>query len=100
MIERFTYRFDWDIDKALANWHKHGMSFEMAATVFGDPLALTRYDSEHSQSEERWVTLGLAGTGQLVVVVHTFEELPGDARIRIISARYATASERRQYESG
>lgn len=99
MTERFVYRFDWDISKAMANWRKHGMSFEMAATVFRDPLALSRYDVEHGQSEERWITLGLAETGQVVVVVHTFEELPEEARIRIISARYATAHERRQYES-
>lgn len=98
MTERFVYAFDWDISKAMANWHKHGMSFEVAATVFRDPLALSRCDIEHSQSEERWITLGLAETGQLVVVVHTFEEFSQQARIRIISARYATARERRQYE--
>lgn len=99
MTARFVYLFDWDISKAMANWHKHGVSFEVAATVFHDPLALSRYDVEHSQSEERWVTLGKAETGQLVVVVHTFEELVDEARIRLISARYATAHERRQYES-
>jgi uncharacterized protein len=100
MTGRFVYRFDWDISKAMANWHKHGMSFEVAATVFRDPLALSRYDAEHSQNEERWITLGLAETGQLVVVARTFEERPAEARVRIISARYATAQERRQYESG
>jgi uncharacterized DUF497 family protein len=99
MTKRFIYDFDWDIIKAMANWQKHGLSFEAAATVFRDPLALSRYDVEHSQSEERWITLGLAVTGQLVVVVHTFEEQAQEARIRIISARYATAHERRQYES-
>jgi uncharacterized DUF497 family protein len=99
MDERLIYQFDWDINKAMANWRKHGMSFEMAATVFRDPRAVSHYDVEHSQSEERWITLGLAETGQLVVVVHTFEELPEEARIRIISARYATTRERRQYES-
>jgi uncharacterized protein len=99
MTKRFVYQFDWDINKAMANWRKHGMSFEAAATVFRDPLALSRYDAEHSQSEERWITLGKAETGQLVVVVHTFEELPDGALVRIISARYSTARERRQYES-
>jgi uncharacterized protein len=98
MTQRFVYRFDWDISKAMANWHKHGVSFKMAATVFRDPLALSRHDAAHSQDEERWVTLGLVETGQLVVVVHTFDEVPEEARIRIISARYATAHERRQYE--
>jgi uncharacterized protein len=99
MAERFVYRFDWDISKAMANWRKHGLSFRVAATVFRDPRALSRYDTVHSQDEERWITVGLAETGQIVVVVHTFEELSKEARIRIISARYATASERRQYES-
>jgi uncharacterized protein len=98
MTPRFVYLFDWDISKAMANWHKHGVGFEVAATVFQDPLALSRYDVEHSESEERWVTLGKVETGQLVVVVHTFEDLTEEAWIRIISARYATAHERRQYE--
>jgi uncharacterized DUF497 family protein len=100
-MTRFVYRFDWDANKALANWHKHGVSFEAAATVLRDPLALSRYDVEHSEVEERWITLGLAETGQLLVVVHTFEEISEqEARVRIISARFATAHERRQYESG
>lgn len=99
MTERFVYLFDWDLSKAMANWHKHGVSFELAATVLRDPLALSRYDAEHSQIEERWITLGKSEAGQLVVVVHTFEEFTENARVRIISARYATASERRQYES-
>ena len=99
MTQPFVYRFDWDISKAMANRHKHGVSFEVAATVFRDPLALSRYDREHSQSEERWITLGLVVTGHLMVVVHTFEELHEQARIRIISARYASANERRQYQN-
>lgn len=99
MTERFIYRFDWDIDKAMANWHKHGVNFRLAATVFRDPLALSRYDFEHSQNEERWITLGQAETGQVLVVVHTFEELAAEARVRIISARCATSRERRQYQS-
>jgi len=64
-------------------------------------LALSRYDVEHSETEERWATLGQAETGQLIVVVHTFQELSAqEARVRIISARVATAHERRQYEDG
>jgi uncharacterized protein len=100
-MTRFVYRFDWDANKALANWHKHAVSFELAATVLRDPLALSRYDVEHSEAEERWITLGLAETGHLLVVVHTVEELSEqEARVRIISARFATAHERRQYEGG
>jgi uncharacterized DUF497 family protein len=97
----FVYRFAWDPAKAIANRRKHGVSFEQAAAVFRDPLALSRYDVEHSEAEERWITLGLAETGQLLVVVHTVEEISEqEARVRIISARFATAHERRQYEGG
>lgn len=100
-MTRFVHRFDWDANKALANWHKHGVNFDVAATVLRDPLALSRYDVEHSGAEERWITLGKTETGQLIVVVHTFEELSErEARVRIISARFATGHERRQYEGG
>jgi uncharacterized DUF497 family protein len=99
--ERFVYRFAWDPPKATANRRKHGVSFEQAATVFRDPLALSRYDEEHSESEERWLTLGQDENRLLLVVVHTFEELSAqEARVRILSAREATAQERQQYESG
>jgi uncharacterized DUF497 family protein len=97
----FTYRFDWDPAKATANRHKHGVSFEQAAGVFRDPLALSRYDEGHSEDEERWLTLGVNEHGVLLVVSHTFEELSAqEARVRLISAREATATERRQYEGG
>jgi uncharacterized protein len=69
--------------------------------VFRDPLALSLYDNEHSEAEERWLTLGLDENGALLVVSHTFEELGDDeALVRVISAREATAHERAQYESG
>ena len=101
MAERFVYRFAWDQPKANANRRKHGVSFELAATVFRDPLALSRYDEEHSEAEERWLTLGQVENGQLLVVCHTFEELSAqEARVRLISAREATAHERQQYERG
>lgn len=95
----FTHNLSWDPQKAEANRHKHGVSFEDAATVLADPLALTVYDEEHSEAGERWVTVGQAVSGELLVVSHTFEELnPREAAVRIISARSATASERRSYE--
>lgn len=53
-----VYRFAWDPAKAAANRRKHGVSFEQAAAVFRDPLALSRYDEGHSEGEERWLTLG------------------------------------------
>ena len=80
--------------------HQHEVSFELAATVFRDPLHLAVYDEDHSEAEERWVTLGQAENGKLLVVVHTFEETKEGAKVRIISAREATKRERQDYEDG
>ena len=67
-------------------------------SVFADPLALSRLDEDHGGAEERWVTLGSAGTGRLLLVVHTHPETLRDVTdIRIISARCATKREARQY---
>ena len=85
--------FEWDPTKAETNAHKHDVTFTEAATVFGDPLARTRADPRHSVGEERLVTLGQSRQGRLLVVAHTER---GET-IRIISARPATAHERRQY---
>lgn len=84
------FDFDWDANKARTNLKKHGVPFRLATTVFRDPLALTIFDDEHSDDEERWVTLGRAESGQLLVVVHTSEEVSAtELRIRVISARRA-----------
>lgn len=89
-------KFEWDEAKAHANFAKHGVSFEEAASVFGDPLALTFHDPDHSVKEKRWLTFGVSQTGRLLVVAHT-----GRGRaIRIISARKATRHERGIYEQG
>ena len=88
-------RFEWDSKKDEENRTKHGVSFEEASTVFSDPLAATIPDPDHSQTEMRFVTMGLASTGRLVVVSHTEEE---DDLFRIISAREATSHERKAYE--
>ena len=88
--------FEWDPPKARSNFAKHGVGFEEASTVFGDPLSLTIPDPEHSRMEERFVTMGTAFTGKLLVVVHTDR---GD-NIRIISARRASRRERKSYEKG
>lgn len=71
---------------------KHKIGFELAASIFNDPQALSLFDKEHSTDlEERWITLGLSGNGNLLVVVHTYSDVDRDAaRIRIISARKAT----------
>jgi uncharacterized DUF497 family protein len=100
MSGRFHYHFEWNPTKAVRNRQKHGVGFELAATVFWDPLALSRYDEDHSETEERWVTLGQAENGSLLVVVHTFQEMDeGNATVRIISARSATKREQQDYEN-
>ncbi|HEY5234078.1 MAG TPA: BrnT family toxin [Verrucomicrobiae bacterium] len=86
--------FEWDASKAGSNFAKHTVSFEEAATVFGDPVSMTIPDPAHSQTEARFVILGHSHHGRLLVVVHTER---GD-NIRIISARLASRHERKQYE--
>ena len=88
--------FEWDPDKAARNLAKHGVSFQEAATVFGDPLAMTYGDPDHSEDEDRFLTFGHSSAGRLLVVSHTDR----DDRTRIISARTATRKERKQYEEG
>jgi len=93
--------FDWDPAKARSNRAKHGVSFEEAMGVFADPLALSRLDDDPAAGEERWITLGMAAAGRLLLVVHTHIEQSGDRiAVRIISARRATRHETRQYEEG
>lgn len=88
--------FEWDRRKAEANFAKHGVSFEEAASVFGDPLGRIVSDPRHSQGEERLVLPGLSNVQRLLAVMFT------DRRetIRIISARRVTRSERRNYAEG
>jgi len=88
--------FEWDPNKAHRNLATHGVSFHEAATVFGDPLALTYADPDHSGEEDRFFTFGQSSEGRLLLVSHTDR---GD-RTRIISARRATPRERRTYEPG
>lgn len=86
--------FEWDPNKAKKNIKKHRVSFNEAATVFGDPLSMTFFDPDHSIDENRYITIGLSHLGRLLVVAHTDR----DDRIRIISARKATHRERKFYE--
>jgi hypothetical protein len=88
------YSFEWDAKKAQANLSKHGVSFAEAVTVFGDPLAMNMPDPDHSDSEQRFIVLGMSDRFRLLVVSYT-ERPP---RTRIISARLATRKERKQYE--
>lgn len=85
--------FDWDEEKASQNIRKHDITFEETETVFGDPLSRTIPDDEHSQDELRFITLGMSELGRLILVVHTADEPP-----RIISARFPTRGERKDYE--
>lgn len=86
--------FEWDGTKARNNLRKHGVSFEEASTVFGDPLSITIEDPQFRSGEFRFVTIGHSQGGQLLVVTHTER----NDRIRLISARRATKIERKQYE--
>ena len=88
--------FEWDRDKAQGNVLKHGVSFEEGVTVFGDPVAVTIDDPDHTYGERRLFTTGMSRMGRLLIVSHTWM----DERIRIINAREVTPRERRQYESG
>ncbi len=88
------FDFEWDPGKATSNMQKHGVTFEEAATVMRDPRAMNIYDPDHSESEDRWITLGLSSSGRLLVVCHTFNEKPGPTvTIRIYSARRPTSKE-------
>jgi hypothetical protein len=87
-------QFEWDSAKAVENLTKHGVSFQEAATVFRDPLSATGADPDHSIGEERFITFGVSTSGRRLVVAHTED---GDT-IRIITARPATAAERKIYE--
>jgi len=89
-------RFEWDPHKAEKNHKKHGVTFQEAATVFADPLAVTFQDPDHSFEEERQLTFGQSLRGRLVVVSHTRR---GD-RTRIINARFMDRNERVIYEEG
>ena len=88
--------YEWDPRKAESNLRKRGVSFGQAATVFLDPLAMTFPDPDHSENEDREITIGYSMRRQVLFVAHSGR---GD-RVRIISARRAARSERKQYEEG
>ena len=88
--------FEWDEDKAEANWHKHKVRFEEGKTIFNDPFLWTFPDPEHSDGEQRYLDIGYSSKGHILVVSHTER----GRNFRIISCRKATATERRAYEEG
>ena len=86
--------FEADPLKAAQNFKKHKVSFEEAASVFGDPMAYTFADPDHSVSEARWLTFGMSGKGRVLAVIYTERR----GKVRLISARVATKHERKIYE--
>ena len=88
--------YEWDPKKAVANVQNHNVTFQEAATVFGDPLAITFEDPDHSKDEKRYITFGLSLRKILLVVSHTERAY----RTRIISARLMDRKERKIYEEG
>jgi uncharacterized DUF497 family protein len=88
--------FEWDENKSRINLKKHGISFDEAMTVFGDPLSVTIADPVHSVDEYRFVDIGLSDKIRLLVVAYTDR----GNRIRIISSRLALPAERTMYEKG
>jgi len=86
--------FEWDPRKAEINLRKHGISFTEAGTVFGDDLAITVPDPDHSKDEERYITIGWSNQRRLLMISHTDR----DERIRIINARELTKTKRKTYE--
>ena len=87
-------KFEWDRRKAVLRFKKHGVSFEDAATAFGDPLSVTIHDPKHSDDEDRFLLLEETQDKKLVVVAHTDRK----DTIRLINARPATRQEREDYE--
>jgi uncharacterized protein len=93
-----NYNFEWDPIKARENLDKHGVAFDEGATIFRDSYALSIFDPDHSEIEDRWITMGISEKGRLLVVNHTFrEENEEVVTLRIISSRKATKKETKNY---
>ncbi len=91
-------KLEWDKQKEDSNIQKHEVTFEEASYVFSDIYALSRFDEEHSEDEERWVLLGKSLNKTLLLVAHTFRDNNGVEFTRIISARKATNNEQKAYQ--
>ena len=91
-------KFEWDEEKNAENARKHGVRFEDACYVFADIYGLSKFDEEHSETEDRWILLARSPlTGKIFVVIHTYRQHQGVERVRIISVRPATRQERAAY---
>ena len=101
MSQGTDYEFEWDDAKAEGNFTKHGVDFMEAMSVLRDPLLMTRFDDDHSEDEDRWVSLGRASSGKLLLVVHTYTAVSAQhVLVQMISARRPTKREARQYAEG
>ena len=89
-------KFEWDLQKASLNLRKHGVSFQEGASVFGDPMAVSFDDPDHSVGERRFLTFGMSRPGRPLIVSHT----ENDGATRIISVRLMSKQERKIYEEG
>ena len=87
-------KFEWHDEKAMRNITKHGISFLEATSVFSDSLSLITHDKHHSYDEDRWTIIGTSNFNTLLVITFTDRQ----EKIRLISARKATKSERKKYE--
>ena len=90
-------KFEWDPGKESVNRRKHGVTFWEACYVFADEYMLTLYDKEHSENEERWITIGQTPNNKILVVIHTYKDSKEGESVRIISARKATRMEEKKY---
>ncbi|MEE8484365.1 MAG: BrnT family toxin [Nitrospinota bacterium] len=89
--------FEWDPEKEKINRRKHKATFFDACYVFSDKYMLTLYDEDHSDDEDRWITMGQSLEGSILVVIHTYRKIRRKESVRIISARKATKYEEKQY---
>mgnify|MGYP001593834300 CR=1 FL=1 len=90
-------KFEWNIEKERLNSKKHKVTFREACYIFADKYMLTSYDKEHSEDEDRWITIGQSLSGSILVVVHTYRKIKDKETVRIISARKALKHEEKQY---
>ena len=95
---QLNMNFEWNEEKNNINQKKHGISFEEAKEVFNDPLQISKLDYRFNYFEERWITIGSTNNYKILVVANLFFTKKGDEIIRIISARKATKSERKNYD--
>ena len=91
-------KFEWNKEKSLRNFQKHGVSFEEAKEAFEDPFHISKLDHRFDYFEERWITLGSTSKDKILVVANMFFDENGEEIIRIISARKANQKERKFYE--